>query len=164
MEYAERHLTEQDRTKLKAERRKGYIVGFCTSLVGLAIMAICYLFGARLVVVYCLIGLALLAGLAVGMLVNRQVNADLRYGRKHVYVKEIKGIKSLKAEYSKWTLALPWKGSYHMDGHYLTAGNLDYPITDAEREALEGQTHCELHYAPRSFVLLGVRSSVECRV
>lgn len=156
MEYIERALTEQDRTRLKAERRKGYIMGFCTSLVVLAIMAICYLFGARLVVVYCLIGLALLAGLAVGMLVNRQVNDDLRYGRKHVYVKEIKSMQCVKAEYSKWTLALPWSGSYYMEGHYLTAGNLDYPLTEVERAALTGQTHCELHYAPRSFTLLGV--------
>lgn len=62
MEYTERALTEQGRTRLKAERRKGYIMGFCTSLVVLAIAAIGYLFWARLIVVYCLIGLALLAG------------------------------------------------------------------------------------------------------
>lgn len=156
MECTERALTEQDRKKLKAERRKGYIVGFCTSLVFFAITAICYLFEVRPMVVYYLSGFTLLAGLAVGMMVNRQVNADLRYGRKHVYVKEIKEMKVLKAEYSKWTLALPWSGAYFMDGHYLTAGNLNYPITDAEHDALVGQTHCELHYAPRSFVLLGV--------
>ena len=62
MEYTERALTEQGRTRLKVERRKGYIMGFCTSLVVLAIAAIGYLFWARLIVVYCLIGLALLAG------------------------------------------------------------------------------------------------------
>lgn len=156
MEYTERQLSAQDRTRLKAECRKGYIVGFCTSLVGLAITGICYLFGVQPMAVYCLSGCAVLAGVAVGALVNRQVNADLRYGRKHVYVKEIKSMQCMKAEYSKWTLALPWTGSYYMEGHYLTAGNLDYPITDAEHDALSGQTHCEVHYAPHSFVLLGV--------
>lgn len=156
MEYSERPLTEQDRTKLKAERRKGHIVGFCTALVALTITAICYLFEVQPMVVYCLSGVAMLAGVAVGALVNRPVNDDLRYGRKHVYVKEIKSMQCVKAEYSKWTLALPWSGSYYMEGHYLTAGNLDYPLTEVERAALTGQTHCELHYAPRSFVLLGV--------
>lgn len=161
MEFTERPLTEQDRARLKAERRKGCIVGFCTSLVLLAITALCYLFEVQLVVVYGLSGFAVLAGVAVGALVNRQVDFDLRYGCKHVYVKEIKSMQCMKAEYSRWTLALPWTGSYHMEGHYLTAGNLDYPITDAEHDALVGQTHCQLHYAPRSFVLLGVCATEE---
>lgn len=156
MEYAESHLTAQDRARLKQERKKGRIVGFCTSWVFLMIAFFAYLLGTNPMVYYWIGGMVVPAGLAVGMLINRSVNADLRYGRKHVYLKEIKEIKDLKTKYSRWTLALPWTGSYCMEGHYLTAGNLNYPITDAERNALVGQTHCELHYAPRSFVLLGV--------
>lgn len=62
MEYTERALTEQDRARLNAERRKGYIVGFCASLVVLVVAAVCYLFDARPMTIYCLGGTALLAG------------------------------------------------------------------------------------------------------
>lgn len=159
MEYTERPLTEEECTKLKKERKLGYAVGMVAGAVVAAIIGLLFALEVTSNMSLLVLLLAIPVGFVASLLVNRNLNDDIRYGRKHVYVKEIDEIShSLESKYLHNSLCLPCQGTYRMEGYYLTSGNLKYPITEAERKELEGQTQCELHYAPRSFTLLGVHS------
>lgn len=159
MEYKTRPLSEADREFLKKEKRLGNT--FLYIFTGLALILLIFIIYYRPMVY---ISAALLVvGVITSRIINRKLDSDLTHGHKHVYIKEIQELMVNPKVSETARLIEPdfhRMSNFHA-GYGIKVGNLLYLIDKATYDHLQGQTHCEVHYAPTSDTYLGVHPCEE---
>ena len=162
-------LSNNDRKKLQAERRIGYIF-----------MAIIYLFGGLFNLIYFLISafgigqtalilidsIVLVLGAIVMILINKQVNKDLKSNTKGVMTKTVKDKYTEKShEAGSGMLYIPILGNLFPKlwdqkmretfKYFIVTENYTYEVEMGEYEEFQIGEAIHVHYGKASGVILG---------
>lgn len=154
MDYQTRPLSKADCKLINQEKRLGDAFFYIFTFIALILLIFISYYKPLLYISIIL----LVLGEVVSHHINRNYNKDLRLGQKHVYIKEIQElmVNPEISETNQQFIPEPQRISNFHDGYGIKAGNLTYIIDQATYDSLQGQTHCEVHYAPTSATFLGV--------
>lgn len=100
----------------------------------------------------------LFAGWLVGRVINKEMYADLAGDEKVIVVKTIDKMEMnpVADERDPSATAFRHRLSKLYAGYVVTSGRLKYPVSKETYEQLQGQQEMEVHYAPKSYTVVGV--------
>ena len=157
METVYKSLDEEDVRKLRAERRMGRVFFYLSILA--AFLFCVFMLAAYENKLYAYFGtpVLLLLGWLSCRLVNRDVNRDLAEGMKMIAEKDIDRIECnppLGDEPRSNTFN--YRLSKYRTGYVLVSGRLTYSIDAETYRRVKDRKRCEVHYAPKSYTVLGI--------
>ncbi|MEA2106801.1 MAG: hypothetical protein U9P82_08825 [Bacteroidota bacterium] len=159
-----RKLTPQDRKKLKASARVGFIISFMTFLVSLAPWIITILKNEEGGLIY-LTPAGILMSLIILRLANRKFWSDLRTGEKDVLIQTIDkktAQKDFEAGSSAGFSTNGKKSAFYKEMNAFTnyaiiVENVKYRVDKELWDKVKEKDKVEFHFAPNSRELLAIK-------
>ncbi|MEE4198210.1 MAG: hypothetical protein V2I54_11235 [Bacteroidales bacterium] len=159
-----RKLTPQDRKKLKASARVGFIISFLMFLVSLAPWIISILENKEGFLIY-LTPIGILMSVIILWLANRKFWSDLRAGEKDVLIKTIDK-KVAQEDYEAGSSAgfstngkksAFYKEMNAFTNYAIIVENVKYRVDKELWDRVEEKDKVEFHFAPKSRELLAIK-------